>query len=153
MNKIYLKSDIFKVDLKYHFRYHDYALDYTNGKLPLHCNVLIANACTFSQMGIYIYLFRVIRRKNNESLQSGVINNNTRQERRQKNLIHLSGQFTCFLVQFLGAMSIQVVSFLAPTMLSSYSALIWIICPKLVSVCLFMSSNELQQYVKCKLNV
>ena len=36
---------------------------------------------------------------------------------------------------------------------SSYSALIWIICPTLVSVCLFMSSNELQQYVKCKLNV
>ena len=112
MNKIYLRSDIFKVDLKYCFRYHDYAFHYIYGKLPLHCNVLIANVCTFSQMGIYIYLFRMIRRKNNESLQSGVINNKTRQERKQKNLIHLSGQFTCFLVQFLGALSTQVVSFL-----------------------------------------
>ena len=74
----------------------------------------MANTCACSELGIYIYLFRVIRQKNNESLQSGVINNKTRQERKQKNLIHLSGQFTCFLVQFLGAMSIQVVSFLAP---------------------------------------
>ena len=124
--------------------------DVTVGNLLRLSYVIIAQTFIVTELCMYVYLFNKLRKADQESVKSKVITEKIRLERKEKNVIRLSGQATCFFVEMLGSISTQIIAFNIPTHASYLIPIIWIIASTLVSVCLFVSSHEIKRYVQNK---
>ena len=124
--------------------------DVTVGNLLRLSYVIVAQTFIVVELGIYIYLFNKLRKADQESVKSKVITEKIRIERKEKNVIRLSGQASCFLVEMLGSILTQIIAFNFPSQASYLIPIIWIIASTLVSVCLFVSSHEIKRYIRNK---
>ena len=131
-------------------RYQDNVLDITFGNLLRLSYVTTAQTFIVAELCIYTYLFNKLRRADQQFVKSKVITEQIRLERKEKNVIRLSGQASCFVIEMLGSISNQIIAYNIPSHASHLIPIIWIIASTLVSVCLFISSHEIKRYVKSK---
>ena len=107
--------------------------------------VLIAQSFIVTKLCMYVYLYNKLRIANQQSVKSKVITEKIGLERKEKNVIRLSGQASCFLVEMLGSISTQIIAFNVPFHASYLIPIIWIIASyRLISFTGFQITKESQ---------